>query len=220
MFSASAERGGSRSCTMPRLATGIPSTSRGMTFTALRTDSAGSAPCSCRSMAISQAELPKPTTSTFSPLYGAPLRYSALCRMRPPNCSIPSNRARNGFRVLPVAITTLCDVKLCSAVCVTQRRPSSATDRTRWLNSDFSRRGRGIGVEVAGNLIAARIFRERLRHRDEWQRRTRPRRVQVQPVVSVAPQMGRGARAVRARLRVRPSSCKTRAAASPPRWRR
>ena len=43
-------------------------------WTAPRTLSVGDAPCSLRSTAISQAELPKPTTSTLWPLKSAPLR--------------------------------------------------------------------------------------------------------------------------------------------------
>ena len=51
-----------------------PRTSRGTTLTGERTDRWGWAPRSSRSTACSQAELPKPTTSTGRPIHGSPFR--------------------------------------------------------------------------------------------------------------------------------------------------
>jgi hypothetical protein len=75
---ASTRRAGSRWYRIAQDRMGKPNSSRGMICTGPRTDSATSMPALARSSAISPPELPKPTTSTRLPPYGAGLRYALL----------------------------------------------------------------------------------------------------------------------------------------------
>src|SRR6266496_565288 len=77
-FILSATHGGNVEVSLPISSTGKPKISLGSTFTAERTDKEGCAPCSCKQIACSQAELPKPTTNTFLFANGFPFLYSEL----------------------------------------------------------------------------------------------------------------------------------------------
>lgn len=101
----------------------MPASSRGITLTALRTARVGIAPCSCRSIAISPAELPKPTTSTRRPRHGSPLRYAELCNTSPAYVSRPGQAGSTGCRARPVATTTTAERYVRRPVWVTHVSP-------------------------------------------------------------------------------------------------
>ena len=92
-------RSGARFSAIPKSWLGTPRVVLRTMLGGVRTDRSTRAPASARSTAISAAELPAPTTSTFRLRYGAGSRYSDECTSTPRKLSLPGHSGMTGTRL-------------------------------------------------------------------------------------------------------------------------